>query len=63
MNKRKVSAPASNIGIASLLVVFLVLCLVVFATLSLSTALNDYSQSQKQAQHVTEYYEGDANGN
>jgi len=62
MKDRKTPAPMTNIGIASLLVIFLVLCLVVFAALSLSTATNDYKQSLKQAQHVTEYYEGESYG-
>lgn len=57
MRSKRPQAPAAGIGIASLLVIFIVLCLVVFATLSLSTAMNDHRQSQKMADHVTEYYD------
>lgn len=46
-----------NIGTASLLVVFLTLCLVAFAMLSLSTAKNDYEFSKKLADRTTAYYE------
>lgn len=53
--KRK-SYPVTNIGSVSLLMVFIVLCLVTFATLSLSSAAGDYKYSQNTAQHNTEYY-------
>ncbi len=46
-----------NIGSSSLLVIFLVLCLVTFAILSLSSARSDYSFSEKMALHKQEYYE------
>lgn len=46
-----------NIGSSSLLVIFLVLCLVTFAILSLSSARSDYSFSEKMAAHKQEYYE------
>lgn len=45
-----------NIGTASLLVVFLTLCLVAFAMLSLSSAKNDYEFSKKLAERTTSYY-------
>ena len=45
-----------NIGTASLLVVFLTLCLVAFAMLSLSSAKNDYEFSRKLADRTTAYY-------
>lgn len=45
-----------NIGTASLLVVFLTLCLVAFAMLSLSSAKNDYEFSKKFAERTTSYY-------
>jgi len=57
MSKRKSLAPSSNIGTASLLVIFLILCLVVFAALSLSTARNDYKHSVNLAEHKAAYYE------
>lgn len=50
-----------NIGSSSLLVIFLILCLVTFAILSLSSAKSDYSFSQRLAQHRQAYYEANAN--
>ena len=46
-----------NIGSASLLVVFLVLCFLSFASLSLSSAMNDYSFALRMAGKISEYYE------
>ena len=57
MNKNKRKFGFVNIGTASLLVVFLTLCLVAFAMLSLSTAKNDYEFSKKLAERTTVYYE------
>ena len=45
-----------NMGTSLLLVVFLVLCLVVFAVLSISTAQADYNLTADQAGQTTEYY-------
>ena len=56
MNKKDQKSGFVNIGTASLLVVFLTLCLVSFAMLSLSTAKSDYEFSQKLAQKTTVYY-------
>ncbi len=49
-----------NIGSSSLLVIFLVLCLVTFAILSLSSAKSDYSFSERLAAHRKNYYEASA---
>lgn len=57
MNRNKRKFGFVNIGTASLLVVFLTLCLVAFAMLSLSTAKNDYEFSKKLAERTTVYYE------
>lgn len=46
-----------GLGLSSLMVVFLVLSLVIFAALSLSTAKNDYNLTLQLAEHRTEYYE------
>lgn len=54
MNKRKF--PITNIGSVSLLMIFIVLCMVTFAALSLSTAANDYHASKTLADHTTAYY-------
>ena len=56
MNHKQRSAPFTNIGSSSLLVVFLVLCLVTFAVLSLSSARSDDAFSEKLAARKTAYY-------
>lgn len=53
--KRPDSIPGFQIGTSYLLVIFIILCLVTFAALSLSSALRDQSYSQKLAAHQTEY--------
>ena len=55
--KRPVSLPA--IGGSSLLVIFAVLCLTVFALLSLSTVLAEQRISQAAAQSVSDWYGAD----
>lgn len=57
MNKKKNPAAFVNIGSSSLLVIFLVLCLVTFATLSLSSSKSDYAFSSRLAERKTSYYE------
>lgn len=52
--KRKV--PFLNIGSSSLLVVFLVLCLIIFAVLTLASAQSDYRFARKLADRRTAYY-------
>ena len=54
--KDKKNNSVVNIGLSSLLLVFLVLCLTTFALLSLSSAKSDYSLSEKLAQHRSDYY-------
>ena len=49
-----------NIGSSSLLVIFLILCLVTFAILSLSSAKSDYTFSERLAKHKRAYYEASA---
>lgn len=56
MNKRSKQFSFINIGLSSLLVIFLVLCLTTFSLLSLSSAKSDYSQSRKLADHRSDYY-------
>lgn len=58
MGKQKHSMPA--VGASSLLVIFTVLCLTVFAMLSLSTATADGRISDASAKAVTDYYAADA---
>lgn len=57
MKRNKNEPSFINIGLSSLMVVFLVLCLVTFAILSLSSAKSDYSLSEKLATHRTAYYQ------
>jgi hypothetical protein len=42
-----------------MLVIFIVLCMVVFGVLSLTAALRDYRYSEKSASRTTAYYEAD----
>ncbi len=53
---RSSPAPFTTIGVSSLLVVFIILCLVTFACLSLSTAKSDYEFAKKNAAYKTAYY-------
>lgn len=57
MKVKKTSYPPANIGTSFMLVIFLVLCMIIFAVLSLSSALRDYNYSQKTADRTTAYYE------
>ena len=54
MKKERISLPA--IGGVSLLVIFAVLCQVVFTLISFSTAQADQNQADHAAQAVSEYY-------
>lgn len=55
MSKRKY--PTVNIGSSSMLVVFIILCLVTFSVLSVASANNDRKYSEKIADRTTDYYE------
>ena len=59
-NQRKQSekapAPFFNIGASSLLVIFLILCLVTFAILTLTSAKSDADFAEKLAHHKMNYY-------
>lgn len=52
----KAPAPFFNIGVSSLLVIFLILCLVTFAILTLTSAKSDADFAEKLAHHKTNYY-------
>ncbi len=52
----KAPAPFFNIGASSLLVIFLILCLVTFAILTLTNAKSDADFAEKLAHHKTNYY-------
>ena len=48
-----------NIGFSSIVMVFIMICLVTFATLSVLTAHSDYKLSVKAADKTTSYYAAD----
>ncbi|GAB6402314.1 hypothetical protein IMM1_35460 [Pseudocoprococcus immobilis] len=52
----KAPTPFFNIGTSSLLVIFLILCLVTFAILTLTSAKSDADFAEKLAHHKTNYY-------
>ena len=51
----KAPTPFFNIGASSLLVIFLILCLVTFAILTLTSAKSDADFAEKLAHHKTNY--------
>ena len=53
-NKRK--SYGVNIGSSSILLIFVILCLVSFAVLSIVSAQTDYKLSRKLAERTTKYY-------
>ena len=57
MSKHKI-----NIGLTSLILIFIILCLATFSLLSLSSARGDQSLAARSARAVTEYYRADAEG-
>ena len=52
----KAPTPFFNIGTSSLLVIFLILCLVTFAILKMTSAKSDADFAEKLAHHKTNYY-------
>ena len=57
MKTEKKVYPPIQIGVSFMLVIFLILCMVTFAALSLSSAQKDYEYSLKNAERTTAYYE------
>lgn len=53
---KKKSLPVTNIGTVSLVMIFIVLCMVTFAALSLSSAMSDARLGQKMQVQLTDYY-------
>ena len=51
-----------NIGLTSLILIFIILCMATFSLLSLSSARGDQSLAARSARAVTEYYRADAEG-
>lgn len=58
MNRKRF--PMTNIGSVSLLMIFIVLCMVTLSALSLSSAAADQNSAKRLAAHNTEYYEASA---
>lgn len=52
----------TNIGSSSLLLIFIVLCLVTFGLMSLSNARSDWDLARKNAGAVLTYYDADSQG-
>ena len=57
MKRKQNEPPMINTGISLLVVIFIILCLVVFAVLSLASANSDYESSRTLAEHRSAYYE------
>lgn len=57
MNKKKFSV--TNIGSISLLMIFIILCMVTLAALSLSSAASEANTAWKFADHNTKYYQAE----
>lgn len=57
MKSQKTSYPPINMGTSFLLVIFIILCMVIFAVLSLSGALKDYEYSKYNAARTSAYYD------
>ncbi len=57
MSTKKTSYPPIHIGTSFLLVIFIILCMIIFSVLSLSSALQDYQASLEHAARTTAYYE------
>lgn len=55
--KKNTVSPPLNIGISFMLIVFLILCMVIFAVLSFSNATKDYHYSEENAAKTTAYYD------
>lgn len=56
MKPRKNSYPPVNVGSSFMLVILIILCMVVFAVLSLSGALRDARYTRKTTERNTAYY-------
>ena len=63
MKQNRTNYPMFQMGTALLLVVLTSLCLMIFAALSLSSALRDYGYSEKIAEKTKGYYEADSKAN
>ena len=53
---KKNSYPPVNLGTSFMLVIFIILCMVIFSVLSLSSAIKDQNYSIKNAERTLAYY-------
>lgn len=60
MTKNKKERSFSNFGFSTILVAFVMICIVTFSALSLLTANSDYKLSKKAAEKTTAYYKAEA---
>lgn len=63
MRRRKQNMGFLGAGLSSILLAFVLLCLVTFAALSLSSAKSDLSFCEQLAEHTRSYYEADSRAN
>lgn len=63
MDSRKKQSSFSSIGITSLVLIFVMLCLLTFSVLSLVTARADLCLSQKNAERTSAYYDAENRAN
>lgn len=59
---KKENGYRANIGTPSLILIFMILCLVTFGMLSLTTAKGEWNLAQRNAQYVEEFYQADGEG-
>lgn len=60
MAKNKLDRGFSNFGFSTILVAFVMICIVTFSALSLLTANSDYRLSKKVAEKTTAYYKAES---
>ena len=56
MKDKKFSYPPVQIGASFMLLIFVILCMITFAVLSLSTSMKDYEYSVKNSEKTIQYY-------
>ena len=61
MKKQKETRGFSNFGFSTILLSFVMICVVTFSALALVTAYSDYKLSQKMAAKNTDYYKAQEN--
>lgn len=62
MNNRKKSLKIANLGIGytSIMIIFALVCLVIFAVLSLKAAASDEALNERSGEYLREYYNADS---